>query len=66
MYKCMKCGRELEYDDIGLHKRLIDRTASEFLCVGCLSERFNLPESDLRAMIERFRRAGCTLFPKKK
>ena len=66
MYKCMKCGRELTYDDIGLHKRLIDRTAAEFMCVGCLSEKFNIPETDLRAMIERFRKAGCTLFPRAK
>ena len=66
MYYCTKCNKELEYEDIGLHKRLIDRTATEFMCVSCLAERFNLPESDLYAMIERFRKAGCTLFPKKK
>jgi hypothetical protein len=49
-------------DEIGLHKKIVNRGAVEFHCPACLSAHFHIPGEDLRNMIERFRRQGCTLF----
>jgi hypothetical protein len=63
--KCMSCGAELTRDEIGIHKKMVNRRATEFLCLHCLAVKFNLPESDLYAMIERYRKAGCAFFDKR-
>ena len=62
--KCMVCGAELSRDEVGIHKKMVNRRATEFLCLPCLAKKFNLPEADLYAMIERYRKAGCVLFDK--
>ena len=59
---CMKCGRKLTYDEIGLHKKLINRGSTEFMCISCLGEKFGATEQDLRHMIDYFKKSGCTLF----
>ena len=59
---CMQCGRELTGDEIGLHKRIINRGDTSYWCIGCLAKRFCCEESLLREKIEHFRRMGCTLF----
>ena len=61
--KCLKCGRELTFNEIGLHKKMVNRGATEYMCISCLSEHFKISEENLRAKIEYFRRTGCTLFP---
>lgn len=60
--KCIRCGKPLEADEIGLHKKLINRGAKEFMCISCLSSEFGVPEDMLRKKIEEFRAMGCTLF----
>ena len=41
MTVCKKCGRELDGNDIGLTKKLINRGAVEYFCIDCLADRFN-------------------------
>ena len=60
---CEDCGRELVSDEIGLSRKLMGRATAEFFCMDCLAARFSAEKKVLREMIERFRAAGCTLFP---
>ncbi len=60
--KCMKCGRELTGDEVGMHKKMIHRGATEFMCLSCLAEYFKCSEELLRQKMEQFRAAGCMLF----
>ena len=62
MDRCTKCGAPLSRDEIGLHRKIVNRGATEFCCIRCLSDHFKVSEAELREMIERFREAGCTLF----
>ena len=43
-------------------KKLINRGATEFFCVGCLARHFEVTEAVIRERIEYFRQSGCTLF----
>lgn len=62
MEYCISCGEELHADDIGFHKKMVNRGAEEFMCIPCLCEHFGLTEEKAHEMIERFRQEGCTLF----
>ena len=62
MEVCIKCSAPLSRDEIGLHKKLVNRGSKEFCCIRCLSEEFKISEKELRELIERYREAGCTLF----
>ncbi len=64
MSQCKQCGRELTADEIGLHKKLINRGATEHLCMTCLAEFFSCSEELLKKKIEHFRNMGCLLFSK--
>lgn len=59
---CKECGRELESDEISLHKKLISKAATEFLCMACLAKHLDITCEDAKMLIERFKRDGCTLF----
>lgn len=59
---CMKCDRELSQNDIGAHKRLVNRAATAYMCRYCLAEYFGCSVARIEAQIQRFRAAGCTLF----
>ena len=60
--RCKACGTPLTRDDIGAHKKLINRGASSFLCIPCLARHFSVEESLIRQKVEEFRKSGCTLF----
>lgn len=60
--KCIKCEKTLTNNDIGLHKKLVNRGATDFMCISCLSEYFKIPVSTLERKIEEFKKMGCTLF----
>ena len=62
MPACIRCGRILHPDEIGLTRKLVNRGAEEFLCISCLSARFGVPEETLREKIAQYREMGCTLF----
>ncbi len=59
---CIKCSKLLTNDDIGFHKKMVNRGAHEYMCIECLSEYFGLSVEQSHEMVERFRRSGCTLF----
>ena len=63
MAACKSCGKELTNDDIGFHKKMVNRGASEFMCIDCLCEYFGMSRQKALEMIDRFRKSGCTLFP---
>ena len=65
MAQCMQCGRELTGDEIGLHKKMINRGSTEFLCITCLAGVYHCEESLLERKIEQFRAQGCMLFAAK-
>ena len=60
--KCISCGRELRRDDIGFHKKMVNRGAEEFMCIDCLCGYFGLEREKADEMIETFKKAGCLLF----
>lgn len=62
MARCMKCGRVLVNDEIGMHKKMINRAAREFMCLSCLAAEYRCSEELLRKKMEQFRRMGCMLF----
>ena len=62
MTSCMQCGKALTHNEIGAHKKLINRGAEEFLCRECLAEKFKVPPERIDEKIEQFKRHGCTLF----
>ena len=59
---CRQCGRDVTKDEIGLTKKLINRGATEFLCLDCLARQFSVDPALLREKITQFRAMGCTLF----
>ncbi len=65
MSVCKQCGREVSGDEIGLTKKLINRSTEEFMCLPCLAKYFSCDEEILRRKIEEYRKIGCTLFPSK-
>lgn len=62
MEHCKACGAEVNRDEIGLTKKLINRGATEFLCLSCLAKKFDMTEEECRTLIDHFREAGCHLF----
>ncbi len=66
MADCKTCGRTLTADEIGLTQKMINRGATEWMCMTCLSKFFSCDEELLLRKIEEFRALGCMLFSKKK
>lgn len=61
-HRCMKCQRQLTYDEVALHRKLVNRGSTEFMCISCLAKHFKVSEAVLRERIEYFKKTGCTLF----
>lgn len=60
---CKKCGAPLKLDDVAIYKKLVCRTADEFLCIPCLAEYFNVPQKAIEDKIRYFRESGiCDMF----
>lgn len=62
MHKCIKCGRELKSDEIGLYKKLVNRGAQKYMCIDCTAEYFDVSVGALEEKIEQYRAMGCSLF----
>lgn len=62
MSVCKNCGRTLVPDEIALYKRLVNRAASEYLCLSCFAEKYKVTEKQLHEKIQLFKDMGCTLF----
>ncbi len=56
------CGRSLFSDEIALTKKLINRGTNQYLCLSCLSHKFDVSEDILKDKISQFKEMGCTLF----
>ena len=60
--KCYVCGKSpLSKDEIGLTKKLIDKSIS-FYCISCLADQLEVTQEELKAKVEEFKEEGCTLF----
>lgn len=60
---CFRCDKELFADDIAIYRKLVNRGASEFLCMDCLAEDFKCTRQDIEKLIDYYRKSGqCTLF----
>lgn len=61
---CKKCGKEnLSGDELAIYRKLVDRGATEFLCIDCLAEFFGCDRKDIEDRIKYYRDSGeCTLF----
>ena len=62
MPRCKQCGAPVDADEEGLTKKLINRGATEYLCLDCLAAFFGCTTDRLREKAEQFRRQGCALF----
>lgn len=62
MAVCMKCGRELSYNEIGAYRKFINRGADRFLCRECLAAHLKVEPEVIDQKIELFKQQGCTLF----
>ncbi len=62
MSNCISCEKELTFNDIGAHKKFINRGATSFLCKKCLARKFDLSEELIEQKIAYYKSAGCTLF----
>lgn len=63
MADCYVCGKEnLNNEEIGITKKLIDKNTKQFYCLSCLAEYLEVTVNELQDMIEEFKHEGCTLF----
>lgn len=42
MARCMQCGKELTHNEIGAHRKFINRGAEQFFCKQCLAEHLGV------------------------
>ncbi len=60
---CRQCGGPLGMDDRAIYKKLVNRGAEDFLCIGCLADYFQVPREEIEERIRYYRESGeCTLF----
>ncbi len=60
---CKECGNTLTTDEKAIYMKLIDRTASRFLCLDCLAEKMGCGREILEERIKYYRESGnCVLF----
>lgn len=60
---CRLCHREVGALDMAFTRKLINRGATEYLCVDCLAAHFGIQRDELLKKAEEFKAQGCTLFP---
>ncbi|EKQ56610.1 MULTISPECIES: hypothetical protein [unclassified Clostridium] len=61
---CKECNKILETDEVAIYRRLVQRGATEYLCIDCLSKHFKCSRDLIIERIIHFREIGCTLFCK--
>jgi len=60
---CYVCGKEnLDINEIGLTKKLLNRDAEIYYCLSCLCEHLEVDADVLLGMAEEFKAQGCKLF----
>lgn len=63
MARCRECNANISGDELGLNFKLIDRNATDFLCIKCMSAHFSCGEDALKSKIRYYKEIGCKLFP---
>lgn len=60
---CMTCDARLTSDEKAIYMKLVNRTATEFLCLDCLSKKLGCERAALEKRIRYYRESGnCVLF----
>lgn len=60
---CMECRKKLTSDEKAIYIKLVDRTASRFLCLDCLGSKMGCGREPLEERIRYYRESGnCVLF----
>jgi len=60
---CYVCSKEnLNKNEVGLTKKLINKNAEHFYCLECLAEYLEVDVDCLLEKVEEFKEQGCTLF----
>lgn len=62
MADCMQCGKTLTHNEIGAHRKFINRGATEFYCRDCLAAHLGVAPERIDEKIRQFKQQGCTLF----
>lgn len=63
MISCVICGkRDLNKDTIGINKKLLSNSVSNFYCMDCLADYLECSVDELLDKIEEFKEEGCLLF----
>ena len=62
MASCKSCGKLVTNDAIGVYKKMVNRFATEFLCVACLAQKFECETTLIENKIQQFKELGCALF----
>ncbi len=60
--RCIKCNGPFGSYDVALHKKMVNRGATEFMCSACLARWLGITEEALLQKIDQFKKQGCTLF----
>ena len=60
---CKECEKKLTADEKAIYMKLVDRTASRFLCLDCLGRKMECGRKPLGERIRYYRESGnCVLF----
>lgn len=60
---CKQCETRLTTDEKAIYMKMVNRFASEFLCLDCLSEHLGCRREALEKRIAYYRESGnCVLF----
>lgn len=62
MEECIVCCRPVTSDEMAMTRKLINRGATQFLCLPCLARRFDAAVEELLERMQAFKDMGCTLF----
>ena len=59
---CIRCGAPVSGDEQAMTRKLINRGATQYLCLPCLARRFDATLDELLERMQAFKDMGCTLF----
>lgn len=63
MISCVICGkRDFDKDTIGINRKLLSNSVSNFYCMDCLADYLECSVDELLDKIEEFKEEGCLLF----
>ena len=60
---CFNCGKEVLGDESAIYRKLVIKTAEEFLCIPCLALDLKCDETYIRNLIKHYRESRiCAMF----